>query len=320
MNNVECFKRKRKLCLFGCFYYKGRPASGAFVTVYQKFLNAISLSLVNTQTTQNGCFGVQANRYLLSKKNLFVKIKYFYQKEGWLNEISGSFQFPFEIAMTCINRDIAPDMGKIDLKQIPGYKKRIKVKRCIQRRRSSCSISFIDYFGILRKMIIEKFFIFFLIFMLNINEVECFVRKRKLCLLGCLKYKGKPASGAFVSVYQKIMRKISVSLVNIQTNQNGCFRVQASRYLLSKENIYVKIKYYYQEEKWLNEISGSFKFPLEIAVTCINRDIAPDMGTIDLTTIPRFKKKCKVRRCRKRRRSSCRISFIDYFGIVQTII
>uniref|UniRef100_A0A0K0F199 Uncharacterized protein n=1 Tax=Strongyloides venezuelensis TaxID=75913 RepID=A0A0K0F199_STRVS len=178
-------------------------------------------------------------------------------------------------------------------------------------------------------MIILNFFIFFLIFLLNINDVECYERKRKLCLLGCLQYKGRPASGAIVVVYQRFLHGISISLVNTQTNQNGCFGVQANRYLLSNSSkscnknilnfldIYVKIKYYYQEEKWLNEISGSFQFPREIAITCINRDLAPNMGTIDLKLIPGYRKKYKVRRCSIGRTSSCRDSLIDYFGLRQ---
>uniref|UniRef100_A0A0K0F1A1 Peptidase S1 domain-containing protein n=1 Tax=Strongyloides venezuelensis TaxID=75913 RepID=A0A0K0F1A1_STRVS len=153
INDVECFKRRRKLCLLGCLHYKGRPASGAFVTVYQKFLHGISVSLVKIRANQNGCFGVQANRYLLSNSYIFVKIKYYYQKGGWYNKISGSFQFPKEIATTCINRDLAPDMGTIDLKLIPGYRKKCRVRRCSIGRRSICRNSLIDYFGFKHKTI-----------------------------------------------------------------------------------------------------------------------------------------------------------------------
>uniref|UniRef100_A0A0N5BUR7 ABC transporter ATP-binding protein n=1 Tax=Strongyloides papillosus TaxID=174720 RepID=A0A0N5BUR7_STREA len=60
-------------------------------------------------------------------------------------------------------------------------------------------------------------------------------------------------------------------------------------------NLKIKAKSFHMEGKLLCKISGTFIFPIKSAVTCINRDIMPDLDKVELADIPGIKKTCKPR-------------------------
>uniref|UniRef100_A0A0N5BK04 Uncharacterized protein n=1 Tax=Strongyloides papillosus TaxID=174720 RepID=A0A0N5BK04_STREA len=123
----------------GCIQYEGEPARGANITVIQKYIPGFYRTLMRFNCDHRGCFCFQANYYFFSLKNgksfnknilnlldLKIKAKSFHMEGKLLCKISGTFIFPIKSAVTCINRDIIPDLDKVELADIPGIKKTCK--------------------------------------------------------------------------------------------------------------------------------------------------------------------------------------------------
>uniref|UniRef100_A0A0K0F1A2 LAGLIDADG_2 domain-containing protein n=1 Tax=Strongyloides venezuelensis TaxID=75913 RepID=A0A0K0F1A2_STRVS len=123
MNNAQHYFKRRKLGLIGCFQYKGRPANGTRIIVFQKYFHGVYKILAESNCDRRGCFCFQADNYLFSSNDIKIKAKYEYFNWKLSCKISGIFKFPIESAITCINRGISADLSRVELANIPGVKK-----------------------------------------------------------------------------------------------------------------------------------------------------------------------------------------------------
>uniref|UniRef100_A0A0N5BK03 NOB1_Zn_bind domain-containing protein n=1 Tax=Strongyloides papillosus TaxID=174720 RepID=A0A0N5BK03_STREA len=114
-------------------------------------------------------------------------------------------------------------------------------------------------------------------------------------------YNGKPAEGAIVSVEQSTWFRIPTTLAKIICDRRGCFIRCTNKYLFSNYDLHVRVKRQYSEGKLLCKMDASFMLSIKTVVKSTNKEIAIDLGRVDLITIPNVRKICQPRRSSKKK-------------------